>query len=57
MTPIRLTAYADRTGQFRKYYIPFRFNRERGIVGVMVGAARCNLTGTALWTRGSITVQ
>ena len=57
MTPVRVTAYADGAGRFQRYYIPFRFNRDGGTVGVTVSAARCNLSAAAPWTRGSITVH
>ena len=57
MAPVRVTAYADGAGRFQRYYIPFRFNRDGGTVGVTVSAARCSLSAAAPWTRGSITVH
>lgn len=56
MRPIFASAYADNRGGLVRYYKPFRFNRDGGMVRVSIAAARCNLIGSAAWNRELVTI-
>ena len=51
MTPVEFAGYATGDGSFIQSYVPFRFNREGGLVRVRVGAANCTMDVTAPWRR------
>ena len=57
MKRIAITTFADNSGGLMRYYLPFRFNREGGMVQVSIAAARCNLSSAAVWNRDLITIQ
>ena len=56
MVPIERILYAKADGTAAQFYLPFRFNRDGGNVTVMIDASRCQLTATAPWTRGLVTI-
>ncbi|MFM6931761.1 MAG: hypothetical protein ACKOUT_05915 [Novosphingobium sp.] len=51
MKPVDFAAYANGDGRFVQYYVPFRFNRDGGMVQVRVAAANCTLEVAAPWSR------
>ncbi len=57
MTPISWQVYADGSGRWQKFYLPFRFNRDGGTVQASITAARCSLSAALPWTRGVRTIS
>ena len=52
MRPIERTVRADDDGQWRDYYIPFRYNRgEGGTVSVIVAGEQCTVPLGFGWSR------
>ena len=56
MKPIRLSLRASNNGALLRYYLPFRLNRDGGMVDVTVAGARCTLGASAPWTRNLVTI-
>ena len=56
MVPIERNLHASTDGTVLQYYLPFRLNRDGGIVAVTLDSARCQLTAAAPWTRGLVTI-
>lgn len=56
MKPIALSPRASNDGTLKRYYFPFRLNRDGGLVDVTVAGARCTLTASAPWTRNLVTI-
>ena len=56
MKPIVLAPRASDDGVLKRYYFPFRLNRDGGLVDVTVAGARCTLTASAPWTRNLTTI-
>lgn len=56
MMPIERNLHASADGTVLQYYLPFRLNRDGGMVAVTIDGARCQLTATAPWTRGLVTI-
>lgn len=57
MVPIDRRLHAGTDGTMLQYYLPFRFNRDGGIVAVTIDASRCQLTASAPWRRGLVTIR
>lgn len=56
MKPIRQALRASDNGVLVRYYLPFRLNRDGGMVDVTVEGARCRLDASAPWTRNLATI-
>ena len=56
MVPIERNLHASTDGTVLQYYLPFRLNRDGGVVVVTIDTSRCQLTATAPWTRGLVTI-
>lgn len=56
MRPIVLSPRADDDGSLLRYYQPFRFGRDGGVVAVSLDGARCSLRASAPWSRGVRTI-
>lgn len=56
MKPIRQALRASDNGALIRYYLPFRLNRDDGLVDVTVEGARCRLGASAPWTRNLATI-
>ncbi|MGB7655810.1 MAG: hypothetical protein WBL74_10055 [Novosphingobium sp.] len=56
MKPIQQSLRASDNGALVRYYLPFRLNRDGGLVDVTVAGARCTLDASAPWTRNLATI-
>ena len=56
MKPIRQSLRAGDNGALLRYYLPFRLNRDGGMVDVSIDGARCTLGASAPWTRNLSTI-
>jgi hypothetical protein len=56
MKPIRQSLRAGDNGALLRYYVPFRLNRDGGMVDVSIEGARCSLGASAPWTRNLYTI-
>lgn len=53
MTPIDWRVTASAEGEFSRYYIPFRWNRQGGTVTVDFTSESCNIAMAFDWTRAA----
>ena len=56
MKPIRQSLRAGDNGALLRYYLPFRLNRDGGMVDISIEGARCTLGASAPWTRNLSTI-
>lgn len=56
MTPIDWSIKAGGDGRFARYYMPFRFHREGGMVDVTISTPDCAVTASFPWRRAGIRV-
>lgn len=57
MTPIDWSIRANASGEFSRYYMPFRWHREGGTVSVSVSSESCALSASFPWQRAGIKVS
>lgn len=51
MKPIDWSVRADASGRFARYYVPFRWGEQGGVVQVEVASASCRLSASFPWRR------
>lgn len=56
MTPIDWSIKAGGDGRFARYYMPFRFHRDGGLVEVTIATPDCAMTASFPWRRAGIRV-
>ena len=57
MKPIDWLVRADASGQFARYYLPFRWHRRGGEVTVSVTSERCAISASFPWQRADAEAQ
>lgn len=57
MRPIDWSVRADANGRFARYYMPFRWHHDGGMVNVMLSSADCAVSASFPWRRAGIRVS